>query len=88
MNKNKSKLDSYDLGVICKYINDGDNLNGAHNSMVDTKAQTYIIINKIFIPFINCSSLVILISVIFSKNQQNKWIKEMDPIHEVHAPRK
>ena len=75
MNKKKSKLDSYDLGVICKYINDGDNLNGAHNSMVDTKAQTYIIINKIFIPFINRSSLAIFISIIFSKKSAERMDK-------------
>ena len=69
MNKKKSNLDSYELGVIWKYINDGENLNWAHYSMVDTKAQTYIIINKRFIPFINHSSSVRLMSDIFSKNQ-------------------
>ena len=58
MKKKKLKMDSYKLGVIWKYINDGDNLNGTHDSMVDTKAQIDIIINKISIPFINRSSLV------------------------------
>ena len=29
LNKKKSKLDSYELGVIWKYINDGYNLNGS-----------------------------------------------------------
>ena len=67
LNKNKLNMDSYKFGVIWKYINYGDNLNGAHDSMVDTKAQTDIIINKIFIPFINHSSSVQLISDIFSK---------------------
>ena len=56
MNKNKSNLDSYNIGVIWRYINDGDNLNGEHDSMVDTKSQTDIIITKIFILFINHGS--------------------------------
>ena len=86
LNKKKLKLDIYELGVIWKYINDGDNLNRAHNIMVDTKAQTDIIINKIFISFINSSSPVQLISGIFSKNLQNKWRKDMDTIRKVHAP--
>ena len=58
LKEKKLKIDSYELGSIRKYINDGDNLNGAHDIMMDTKAQTNTIINKIFIPFINCSSLV------------------------------
>ena len=38
LNKYKSNLDSYKVGVIFKYINDGDNFNGAHDIMVDTKS--------------------------------------------------
>ena len=40
-------MDNYKLVVICKYINDGDKLNRAHDSMVDTKAYTNIIIKNI-----------------------------------------
>ena len=53
INKSKSKLEGYDLGSVWKFINNGHNLNGAHNSLVDVKAQTDILINKMFIPFIN-----------------------------------
>jgi hypothetical protein len=38
LNKSKSKLDRYDLGSVWKFVNDGRNLNGAHNSLVDVKA--------------------------------------------------
>jgi len=38
LNKSKSKLDGYDLGSVWKFVNDGRNLNGAHNSLVDVKA--------------------------------------------------
>ena len=38
LNNKKLKMYSYELGVICKYINDGDNFNGAHDIMVDTKS--------------------------------------------------
>jgi len=53
LNKSKSKLDGYDLGSVWKFVNDGRNLNGAHNSLVDVKAQTDILISRGFVPFIN-----------------------------------
>ena len=53
--KKKSKLDSYDIGVIWKYINNKENLNKAHNKMMETKAQTNIIISRSYITFINFS---------------------------------
>ena len=61
-------MDSYELGVICKYINNGENLYWAHNSMVYIKSQTNIVINKNIILFINCSLLVWFIYDTFSKN--------------------
>ena len=53
LNKSKSKLDGYDLGSVWKFVNDGRNLNGAHNSLVDVKAQTDILIIWGYVPFIN-----------------------------------
>ena len=85
MNKKKPNLDSYDLGVIWKYITDGRNLNRAHESIVDTNSQNNTVINKIFTPSINHISSVRLIYGIFSKKKQNKWRKDMNPIREVHA---
>ena len=49
----KSKLDSLELGCIWKHINDGQNLNGAHNSLVDVKAQSDVLIHPSFVPYID-----------------------------------
>jgi hypothetical protein len=69
-----------------KYANNGTNLNGAHDSLVDVHAQTDILVHCSFVPFIYCSSLIQLIDEIFSRMVQNKWKKELKPICPVHAP--
>ena len=85
LNAKKSKLNSYELGVVWKYIH-GTNLNGAHNSLIDVKAQTDIILHKSFVPFINRSSSMQKITDIFTATQQNQWKRDMEPIRPVHAP--
>jgi hypothetical protein len=79
LNKSKSKLDGYDLGSVWKFVNDGRNLNGAHNSLVDVKAQTDILISRGFVPFINPSASVQNVDAIFSATQQKDWRKELKP---------
>ena len=78
-------MDSYELGSIWKYLNDG-NLNGAHDSLVDTKAQTDIVIHPYFVPFVNRSASVKEIADIFTATQQNEWKKKMEPTRPVHEP--
>ena len=54
LNKKRTKLDSYELGVIWKYIQvEPRNLNGAHDALVDSKAQTDIVIHPKFVPYID-----------------------------------
>jgi hypothetical protein len=69
LHKSKSKIEGYDLGSVWKYIN-GHNLNRAHNSLIDVKAQTNIIINKMFVSFINRSASIQTVDAIFSATQQ------------------
>jgi hypothetical protein len=52
MNKTKTKIKSYDVGSVWKFISNS-NLNGAHDSLVDTKAQTDIFVHEYFVPFID-----------------------------------
>jgi hypothetical protein len=85
MNKTKSKIDSYDVGSIWKFISNS-NLNGAHDSLVDTKAQTDIFVHEYFAPFIDRSHTVQTIDAIFSAMQQNEWKKTMEPKRPVHHP--
>jgi DNA polymerase III epsilon subunit-like protein len=84
--KTKSKIEAYELGVVWKYDNNGTNLSGAHDSLVDVKAQTDILVHGSFVPFIDCSSSIQPINEIFSRTVQNEWRKELEPIRPVHAP--
>ena len=81
----QEQLDNYELGIIWKYLNDG-NLNGAYDSLVDTRAQTDIVIHPYFVPFIDMSASVKEIADIFTATQQNEWKKKMEPIRPVHEP--
>ena len=62
------------------------NLNWAHNSLVDAKAQSDIVIHPLFVPYINKGASIHLITEIFTKTEIREWKKEMEPIRPVHAP--
>ena len=64
----KSKLDSLELGVVWKYITKS-NINGAHDSLVDAKAQSDIILHPSFVPYLNKGVSIQLIMDIFTKTQ-------------------
>ena len=64
LNSNHSKLDSYELGVVGSYINDGRNLNGAHDSLVDAKAQSDAFLHPHFVPYVNKKESIQLINEI------------------------
>ena len=85
-NKTKSKIEAYELGVVRKYANNGNNLSGAHDSLVDVKAQTDILVHGSFVPFIDRSSSILPIDEKISRTVQNEWRKELEPIRPVHAP--
>ncbi len=79
-------MQGHALGVVWSYIHSGQCLENAHDSIVDAKAQTGVLIDARFVPFINRSNSIQLISKMVSKTQHNKWRKVMVPIHPVHAP--
>ena len=81
-----SKLDSYELGVVWAHINDGQNLNGAHDSLVDAKAQSDVFLHPHFIPYVNKKESIQPIDEIFTKTTVREWKKEMKPTRPVHSP--
>jgi hypothetical protein len=85
-NKTKSKIEAYELGVVWKYANNGSNLNGAHDSLIDVRAQTDILTHSCFVPFIDRASSIQPIDEIFSRTLQNEWKKNMEPTRPVHVP--
>jgi hypothetical protein len=86
LNETKSKTQGHTLGVIWSYIHGGQCLENTHNSMVDAKAQTNVLTDARFVPLNNHSNSIQLISEMISKTQQNKWRKEIELCHPVHAP--
>ena len=88
LNKRFTKLDSYELGVMWRYIQlpEIKNLNGAHNSLVDTKAQTDLFTHPEFVPFINRAASIQPVDKIFSSTQLSVWMKRMEPVRTVHEP--
>ena len=69
-----------------KYANNGTNLNGAHDSLADVRAQTDILPHCSFAPFIDCSSSIQPFDEFFSRTVINEWKKELKPICPIHAP--
>jgi hypothetical protein len=51
------------------------NLNGAHDSLVDAKAQQDIVTHPSFLSYINRKESIRLVSDIFSSAEQNKMAK-------------
>lgn len=80
-----SKVESLELGVVWKHIM-GRNLNEAHDSLVDAKAQTDVVTSAKFAPILNRTRTVQKINEIFARKTVNDWKKEMEPIRPVHAP--
>ena len=74
MNKKHSKIESYELGVVWSFINKC-NLNGAHDSLVDVKAQTDIVIHPEFLKYINKTKTYRTIEYIFSASEQSELRK-------------
>ena len=83
LHPSKSKLDSLELGCVWKHLN-GRNLNGAHNSLVDAKAQSDIFLHQSFLPYIDRTFSIQPIDLICTATQHNAWKKDMEPIRPVH----
>ncbi len=58
LNESKSKTHGHALGIVWSFINNGRSLEDAHNSIIDSKAQTNVLTDHRFISFINQSNSV------------------------------
>jgi hypothetical protein len=85
LNPNKSKLDSLELGVVYQFIT-GQNLNGAHDALVDVKAQTTVITSQQFKDFIDKKKSIQLVENIFTAAEQREMKKKAEPLCPVHKP--
>jgi len=69
LNKKHSKLESYSLGSVYET---GNVLDGAHDSLVDVKAQTRIVKDSRFVPFINFTQSIRTIDEMFQRREQRE----------------
>jgi len=83
--KKHSKLESYSLGSVYEYIT-GKVLDGAHDSLVDVKAQALIVKDSRFVPFINCTQSIRIINEMFQRREQREILKKSEPSRELHKP--
>jgi len=63
----------------------GATLNNAHDSLVDAKTQTDVVLDDTFLPFINKTKSIILITDFLSAREQNEVKKKLEPAREVHS---
>ncbi|GFH50228.1 hypothetical protein CTEN210_06704 [Chaetoceros tenuissimus] len=85
MAKTTPRIESYELGSVWTYLKK-TNLNGAHNSLVDAKAQTDIVISSQFMPYLERKRSYRSISNIWSATEQSEMKKKLESIREVHEP--
>ena len=74
------------MGVFWKYLHDGTNLNGAHDSLVNAKAQMDVVLSPVFVPYLNRWQSIIPIDKIFTKTNIREWMKDQEPLRHVHKP--
>ena len=86
INPEHSGLKSLSLGAVWKHLNNDETLEGAHNSLVDAKAQSDILFHPLLITFLDRSKSVVEISKVFNKNQLKDLEKENEPKLPVHEP--
>ena len=85
INPLKSKLESLSCGSVFHYLYPEEPLDGLHDSLVDCKVQSDIIVHSDFVPFINRISSIQTIDNIFKTAQINEWKRTMEPTWAVHG---
>jgi inhibitor of KinA sporulation pathway (predicted exonuclease) len=83
--KTNPRIESYELGCVWSYLTK-KNLNGAHNSLVDVKAQTDIVVSDEFMPFLDRKHTYRPITNIWSATEQSEMKKKLESVREVHEP--
>ena len=85
LNPSKSKVDNMSLGTIYKYVTENE-LQNAHFSLVDAKAQTAVVCFKYFIQFINKTISIKTIDGILQRKEQLEIQKSIESTRPVHHP--
>ena len=84
INPNKSKLESLRLGAVWSFINDGETLAGAHDSLFYARAQVDVLVHPHFVPYLDRSKSFVTINDVFGTNELRELLKQSDPTQPVH----
>ncbi len=79
INHEKSNLDSLELRTVWKFLH-RENLNDSHDSLIDTNAQSSIILHDYFVPYINRTKSIQTIGKMFRTKEVNDRKKKMEPL--------
>ena len=82
----KSKLESLSLSFVYQYIHNGQVLEGAHDSLVDARARSDLLLHSFFVPYLDRTNSFCSVDDIFGKNQLSEMKRQLEPIRPVHAP--
>ena len=85
LNKKHSKIESHSLSAVYKHLF-GKDLDNAHDSLADCKAQTQIVLHDVLIHFIDKTHSIRSIDEMLSRREQAELKKKYEPIHPVHEP--
>lgn len=86
LHQSKSKLETLALGAVWSHIKNGEVLEGAHDSIVDARAQTDLILHPDFIPFIDRTDSFTTIDKVFKAREESYMKKKLEPLRPVHDP--
>ena len=81
----KSGLESLSCGSVFHFLYPDEPLENLHNSLVDCKIQSDIVIHPYFVKFMNRKASIQLITKIFQTSQMNEWRRRMEPQRPVHG---
>jgi hypothetical protein len=85
LNPLRTKMNSVAMGDIYRYLF-GEDLDNAHNSLVDAKAQTKIILHKTFLPFMNEQYSIKLLDDVWNQKVQAQAKVASEPTRPVPEP--
>ena len=79
IHKTKSKFESHSHRAVWAFIHNGKSLEGAHDSLVNARAQSDLLLHPWFVPHINRTNSFAPIDKIFGANKLSK-LKRADQL--------
>ena len=89
LHKSQSKIIGKQLATVWTFVNNLSMIpedKAFHVSVVDVQAQTDIVVDLPFVPWMDCEVSICPIHKIFRGALTREWEKKMEPLHAEHEP--